>query len=554
VISETLILKSKIIYLLQKGSYYYRCGFGADTTRTVPSPSPRFAVRGSTHDRQISMLRGLERDFEVGDWVEEEDREELEEIRKKINESKAHLRKGIAITANDGLQMRGLDDDKIGSDDSGYYVTTDEDDEAVDHGVRIPNPLPKYNPRTDIPYFCKGMRFTDILEVRSALQKHAIKEKRDIRFKKSEPTKIRAFCKGKRCPWTFYVSHNKRFKVLQLITYKEHTCSEHYKNKFVSPKYIANHYKRIIRSTPRWKIRDMRETSREDFGVDVSLMQCSRAKARVTQTTLSSYTEEYALLRTYAEELLRVNPGSSVTVMVDRDNPNKDPMFKRMYVCFDTLKRGFLAGCRKIIAMDGCFLKGLCKGELLTAIARDANNQIYPVAWCVVEVESKSSWDWFLEQLGVDLNIGIGQGWSFSTDQQKGLVPSIAELFREAEHRLCARHIYQNWRKKFAENKWQKMFWECAKSDTKVLFNHNLAKIKKSNPDAAESMIRIDPKYWCRAWFSNNVKCDSVDNNLLESFNALILEARHKPIYIMLEDIRIMCMETIATKREKAIE
>ncbi|CAN1824239.1 hypothetical protein LINPERHAP1_LOCUS30699 [Linum perenne] len=44
---------------------------------------------------------------------------------------------------------------------------------------------------------------------------------------------------------------------------------------------------------------------------------------------------------------------------------------------------------------------------------------MYPIAWSVVEVESKSSWDWFLEQLQLDLDIGEGFGWCFSSDQQK---------------------------------------------------------------------------------------------------------------------------------------
>ncbi|CAN1121394.1 hypothetical protein LINPERPRIM_LOCUS2164 [Linum perenne] len=396
------------------------------------------------------------------------------------------------------------------------------------------------------------MRFADIMEVRDALKKHAIKEMRNIRVTKSDPGRLRARCTGKGCAWTFFVSYNKRFKTFQLKTYKVHSCSEHYKNKFVSPKFIANHYKRRIRSNPRWRIKDMRETIREDFGIDVSLVQCSRAKSIITQKTLASYTEEYALLRSYATELLRTNPGSSITIMVDRGNPTDEPLFQRMYVCFDALKKGFLAGCRKVIAMDGCFLKGLCKGELLTAIARDANDQIYHVAWCVVELESKGSWDWFLEQLGKDLGIGTGQGWSFSTGQQKGLVPSIAEMFPEAEHRLCARHIYQNWQKKFGDDKWQKMFWACAKSNTEVQFNRNLAIIRQANPAAAQSMVRVEPKYWCRAWFSTDVMCDSVDNNLSESFNALILEARHKPIFSMLEDLCIQCMDNIAVKRDKS--
>ncbi|CAN1136792.1 hypothetical protein LINPERHAP2_LOCUS9673 [Linum perenne] len=44
---------------------------------------------------------------------------------------------------------------------------------------------------------------------------------------------------------------------------------------------------------------------------------------------------------------------------------------------------------------------------------------MYIIAWCVVEVESKFSWDWFLEQLQTDLNMGNGAGWCFSSDQQK---------------------------------------------------------------------------------------------------------------------------------------
>ena len=40
-------------------------------------------------------------------------------------------------------------------------------------------------------------------------------------------------------------------------------------------------------------------------------------------------------------------------------------------------------------------MKGQCKGELLTAIGSDANNQVYLVAWAVVEVENKNNWKWF---------------------------------------------------------------------------------------------------------------------------------------------------------------
>ena len=42
-------------------------------------------------------------------------------------------------------------------------------------------------------------------------------------------------------------------------------------------------------------------------------------------------------------------------------------------------------------------------GELLTAVARDANDQMLPLAYAIVEVENKETWKWFLEILVDDL-------------------------------------------------------------------------------------------------------------------------------------------------------
>ena len=46
---------------------------------------------------------------------------------------------------------------------------------------------------------------------------------------------------------------------------------------------------------------------------------------------------------------------------------------------------GFKTGYWPFIGVDGCFLKGPYKGVLLTAIALDANNSYFPLAYGVVE-------------------------------------------------------------------------------------------------------------------------------------------------------------------------
>ena len=83
------------------------------------------------------------------------------------------------------------------------------------------------------------------------------------------------------------------------------------------------------------------------------------------------------------------NPDSSCWVRTDRKSTPRKVLFVYFYVCFDVLRGGWLEGCRKIIGFDGCFLKGACKGELLVAVGRNGDQQIFPIAWAVVDQERK---------------------------------------------------------------------------------------------------------------------------------------------------------------------
>ena len=58
-------------------------------------------------------------------------------------------------------------------------------------------------------------------------------------------------------------------------------------------------------------------------------------------------------------------------------NPLKktfSPVFHRLFVCFDGLKKGWLEGCRKIICVDACFLNTFLGERLLAAMGRDGND------------------------------------------------------------------------------------------------------------------------------------------------------------------------------------
>jgi hypothetical protein len=121
-----------------------------------------------------------------------------------------------------------------------------------------------------------------------------------------------------------------------------------------------------------------------------------------------------------------------------------------------------------------------------------------------------------------------------------------------AEHRMCARHIYANWRKKHRDHELQKKFWAIAKASNREDFMYRKAKLALETPDGAKDIMKTDPKHWARAFFPIGSMCESVDNNLCESFNHAIIESRFYPIISMLEKIRCKIFVRIQENREKA--
>ena len=55
----------------------------------------------------------------------------------------------------------------------------------------------------------------------------------------------------------------------------------------------------------------------------------------------------------------------------------------------------------------------------MIAVGKDGNNCVYPIAFVVVEAETKDSWTWFMKRLLDDIRSLRDKGWIFMSDQQK---------------------------------------------------------------------------------------------------------------------------------------
>jgi len=83
----------------------------------------------------------------------------------------------------------------------------------------------------------------------------------------------------------------------------------------------------------------------------------------------------------------------------------------------------------------------------------------------------------------------------------QGLLKAVKELVPNVEHRMCARHIYANWRKKYTNKKLQKKWWRCAKAPCRTLFNLYRAYLAQETLEGAEDMMNTSPEHWSKAFF-----------------------------------------------------
>nr|KAJ0215063.1 hypothetical protein LSAT_V11C300144060 [Lactuca sativa] len=334
------------------------------------------------------------------------------------------------------------------------------------------------------------------------IQNYAVHNGYQIYFEKCDSTRILVRC-GKRnedncCPFRLYAPWMFNERSIQIKTLEAtHVCGRKFKlGSMVTPEWIGRHYITEIANKPKVKLKEMITDIRQRFRI-----------------------------WDYAQELLRSNPGSTCKVCVTV-NPDEINYFHRFYIGFKAICEGWKRAYRRVIGLDGCFLKGAVKGELLTTIGRDANNQT-----------------WFFELLKDDLDLDSGRGLVVISDQHKGLLESMKDILPHVEHMNCARHIYANFRKAFTGVEYKKLFWAAFRSCTEGDFKRHMESIKKLSPSAYEYLMSKQPETWCRAYFGTGYACEAVENGMSECFNSIILDARKKPLITMLEEIQIYIMD-----------
>ena len=321
--------------------------------------------------------------------------------------------------------------------------------------------------------FYVGQEFASKEKCKATLEKYAVRDKVNIQFKKCEKKKIQAVCVQECCKWRLYASINSRSDKMVVISMEgTHNCYPiGVVNLYSAPK-IAADYINEFRTNPKLSAEQIQQQLSLN-GLRVTKTKCQSARQIMRHIISDEYAEQFTRMYDYVEELRKTNPGSTVIL------GTKDRVFEKFYTCFASQKMGWKSACRRVIHLDGTFLKGRMKGILLTAIGRDPNDAMYIIGWAIVPVENKVYWQWFMELLREDLGLEDDNGVALSSDQQKGLIYAIKNALPYAEHRMCARHIFANLQKRYKQmGSLHKVFWKCARAYNEQVFKKHLEKMK----------------------------------------------------------------------------
>jgi transposase-like protein len=186
-------------------------------------------------------------------------------------------------------------------------------------------------------------------------------------------------------------------------------------------------------------------------------------------------------------------------------------------------------------------LNGSYIGKLLVAVCHDANNNILPIAYAIVDEETNESWGWFMRQL--EPIVMRESPLCVISDRHPGLRNAMTQgVWEGVSHRYCLRHIASNYAKYEGTTKAEKdLVWQAGAELQKRVAKAFLDNLKEVNPggfnylhDPQGSNPALTRDKWCLS-YDGGVRWGTLTTNISESYNNVLKGVRHLPITALIQ-------------------
>ncbi|XP_038713386.1 uncharacterized protein LOC120007256 [Tripterygium wilfordii] len=329
-----------------------------------------------------------------------------------------------------------------------------------------------------------------------------------------------------------------------------HTCSLDYLNgdhRQASGKVIGDCIKGKYDGVGRsYRPKDIIQDVRTEFGVNITYDKAWRSREHALESIRGSPELSFAYLPHYCAELEKNNPGTITRIESDKEN-----MFKYFFLALAPSLRGFRSSMRRVIAVDGTHLKGKYLGTLFIASALDGNNHIYPIAFGVGDSENNESWIWFFEKLRQAISLDDFSELAIISDRHQSIERASTLVFPESYHGHCIFHIKQNMKAKKFDPVVFPIYFKATKAYRVFEFEVLMTQLSLIDPRAQSYLLEAGFAKWSRAHFLGR-RYNILTTNIAESMNAVLREARHLPITMLVEHLRDLLQRWFYERRTEA--
>ncbi|XP_010468295.2 PREDICTED: uncharacterized protein LOC104748331 [Camelina sativa] len=334
-------------------------------------------------------------------------------------------------------------------------------------------------------------------ELMFKMRNWALEWRFEFRVRWSNKTRVILGCVDDKCSWQLRATRLKSSEFFVVKKYcHEHNCDTTHRNanhrqataKLLGSFYCNNYGEKKFGLKPK----QIMELARKDHGVYIPYKKAWRAKEEGQNLVRGTAEDSYLHLAKWLYMAREKNPGTVAYLELD---PMKN--FKYVFISFGQSIRGFSL-MRRVIAVDGTFLKGKYKGTLLAATAQDGDYHLYPIAFAIVDSENDIAWNWFFRCLLTI--IPDAPDLVFVSDRASSIEKAISELYPASHQGICNFHLKNNIKVKFKSKSFLPLIESAANAFTFHEFEGAFRDIRNSNPKLAKYLEEADFRKWARCY------------------------------------------------------
>ncbi|KAL7244912.1 hypothetical protein ACSBR2_000286 [Camellia fascicularis] len=191
------------------------------------------------------------------------------------------------------------------------------------------------------------------------------------------------------CTWSVHAQVLPSSEVLCVKRFDSvHTCGaavRTYRNLRTGSELVSIVVADRVRGQPLVRPTDVVFDLKNDYGLDISYQVAWLGVEKAKGEVYGDHAMSFDHLRWYSESIMEKNPNSYINLEFDQ----KSGRFVRYFILFRAFIDGF-NHCRPLLFLDGTFLKGRLKGNLLAATAKDDNQGANIMGRCVRTLPSLS--------------------------------------------------------------------------------------------------------------------------------------------------------------------